>query len=140
MHLLDLNVWLALTFDSQQHHAAAVRWLMAAQPESCCFCRTTQQGFLRLATTPQIMIDGALTLREAWQAYDDLCNDPRVVFAEEPDGIEPLWRTHTQHNTFSPKVWNDACLAAFAQAADFDLITFDRGLARYKDLRCTVLS
>ncbi len=35
---------------------------------------------------------------------------------------------------------NDAYLAAFAKAADFELVTFDRGLAEYRDLRCTILS
>jgi len=140
MHLPDVNVWLALAFDSHQHHAPAVAWFSAAEVESCCFCRATQQGFLRLATTPRIMTNQALTLKEAWLAYDDLCNDPPVVFADEPSGIEPLWRSHTQHNMYSPKVWNDAYLAAFAQAADFELVTFDRGLTQIKDLRCTILS
>jgi len=139
MHLLDVNVWLALAFDSHQHHTRAARWFEAAQPESCCFCRMAQQGFLRLATTPQVMMSNALTLADAWRAYDDLYNDPRVVFADEPDGIERLWRVHTQDDTFSPKVWNDAYLAAFAQAADFELVSFDQGLGRYKNLRCIIV-
>lgn len=140
MHLLDVNVWLALSFDSHQHHAPATRWFLAAPPESCCFCRVTQQAFLRLATTPRVMTDQALTLKQAWLAYDDLYNDPRVVFADEPDGIEPLWRAHTQHNTFSPKVWTDAYLAAFGQAAGFEIVTFDQGFAQYANLHRTILS
>jgi uncharacterized protein len=104
MHLPDISVWLALAFDSHQHHVRAVDWFRTAELESCCFCRVTQQGFLRLATTPRVMTPQALTLKEAWVAYDDLYRDPRVVFADEPDGIEPLWRVHTQHGTFSPKV------------------------------------
>lgn len=140
MHLLDVNVWLALAFDSHQHYASAVTWFSSAQAETCCFCRVTQLGFLRLATTPRIMMNQALTLKEAWLAYDNLFNDPRVVYADEPYGIEPLWRGYTQHDTFSPKVWNDGYLAAFAQAANFELVTFDRGLTQYKDLRRIVLA
>ncbi len=140
MHLLDVNVWLALAFDSHRHHTSAAEWFSTAQNESCCFCRITQMGFLRLATTPRVMIDAALNLTEAWQAYESLYNDPRVVFADEPDELEPLWRAYTQHDLFSPKVWSDAYLAAFAHAADFEVITFDRGFAHYQDLRCSFLS
>jgi predicted nucleic acid-binding protein len=41
--------------------------------------------------------------------------------------------------SFSPKVWNDAYLAAFAQAAAFDLVTFDRAFAQFKGVASTVL-
>jgi uncharacterized protein len=60
MHLLDVNVWLALAFDSHQHHRPAVKWFLGTPPASCCFSRLTQQGFLRLATTPRIMTPQAL--------------------------------------------------------------------------------
>jgi len=88
MHLLDVNVWLALAFDSHVQHVRAAAWFLAAQTDSCCFCRLTQSSFLRLASTPQVMMDRALTLHQAWRAYDDLYNDPRVAYAEEPEGIE----------------------------------------------------
>jgi hypothetical protein len=140
MHLLDVNVWLALAFDSHQHHTSAVEWFSEAQHESCCFCRVTQLGFLRLATTPRVMIDQALTLKDAWLAYDGFYNDPRVVFADEPEDLEPVWRAYTQHNTFSPKVWNDAYLAAFAQVADFELVTFDKGFGQYKGINALILT
>jgi predicted nucleic acid-binding protein len=51
-----------------------------------------------------------------------------------------LWRNHTQQRSFSPKVWNDAYLAAFAQAANFQVATFDRGFAQYQNVRCVILS
>jgi hypothetical protein len=130
MHLLDINVWLALAFESHIHHSAAAVWFAGTAPRSCAFCRLTQQGFLRLATTPNVLAEHEVTLMEAWEMYDALYGDPRVVFAEEPEGIESLWRTHTQMRSSSPKVWNDAYLAAFAQAADFELVTFDRGFAQ----------
>ncbi|MEQ8788688.1 MAG: PIN domain-containing protein [Pirellulaceae bacterium] len=139
MNLLDVNVWLALAFQRHRHHQAGSDWFSTVPENSCCFCRHTQMSFLRLATTPQVMGEDALTLNEAWLAYDALRNDPRVVFADEPNGIQSMWRTYTQHQTFSPKVWNDAYLAAFARAADFELVTFDRGLGSYERLRCTVL-
>jgi len=140
MHLLDVNVWLALAFDSHKHHASAAAWFEKAAADSCCFCRITQTAFLRLATTPQVMMDDALTLADAWLAYDDLYQDPRVAFAEEPAEIESSWRTLTQDETFSPKIWNDAYLAAFALVADFEVITLDKGFSQHKGPRVTILS
>ena len=45
-----------------------------------------------------------------------------------------------QGATFSPKVWNDAYLAAFARTAGLTLITFDRGFAQFTDLTAAILS
>ncbi len=139
MHLPDINVWLALAFASHKHHPSAIAWFAAVGRGDCAFCRVTQQGFLRLATTPRVLAVAPVNLAGAWHMYDDLFSDPRVVYSEEPEGIEPLWRGHTQLQSFSPKVWNDAYLAAFAEAANFEVVTFDRGFARYKSARCTML-
>jgi uncharacterized protein len=76
----------------------------------------------------------------AWRAFDELISDERVAFAEEPAGIEAAWRGLTQLQTFSQNVWSDAYLAAFAQAADLEVVTFDRGFTQYKNVRVTVLS
>jgi predicted nucleic acid-binding protein len=46
----------------------------------------------------------------------------------------------TQRKTFSPNVWSDAYLAAFAQAADFEVVTFDKGFMQYKNVRVAILS
>ena len=140
MLLPDVNVWLALTFDSHVHHPTAKSWFDALAAELCLFCRSTQQGFLRLVTNAHIFGSHAMTLTEAWQKYDLLQSDPYVSYVDEPPGIEPLWRMHTVGQSFSPKVWNDAYLAAFAQATNFELITFDRGFVQYQRVRSTILS
>jgi uncharacterized protein len=140
MLLPDINFWVALAFQSHEHHASAKAWMQSASGQSCCVCRLTQLGFLRLSTNRKIFPLDALPMNEAWRIYDELLTDHRVVYAEEPDDIEVVWRSFTQHQTFSPKVWNDAYLAAFAQAADFEVVTFDKGFAQYKSVRCTILS
>ncbi len=139
MFLPDVNVWLALAFDFHFHHAAAKAWYDSSR-ESCCFCRWTQQGFLRLATNPAAFGERAVSLKEAWQLYDAMLSDPRVAFAEEPPGLEARWRASTQRRSFSPKVWSDAYLAAFAQAASFDGVTFDKGLRQYRGVTWILLS
>jgi uncharacterized protein len=79
-------------------------------------------------------------LNQAWRVYDELYNDPRVAFLDEPNGVEPLWRSYTQHRTFSPKVWNDAYLAAVATAGGLEMVTFDRGFEQFELQRLTILA
>jgi hypothetical protein len=140
MLLPDVNVWLALTFDSHVHHPAAKTWFDGLSNEVSVFCRLTQQGFLRLATSPRVFGRHAVTLPEAWRMYDTYLSDPRVSFADEPAGIESHWRTFTQKQSFSPHVWNDAYLTAFALASKLELITFDKGFAQYQNVTCTILA
>jgi toxin-antitoxin system PIN domain toxin len=140
MFLPDINVWLALTFDSHTHHPSAKTWFDALPDDAdCLFCRLTQQGFLRLATNPSVLGKHAVTLPDAWQKYDLLMSDPRIAFAEEPAGLEAYWRSFTHHQTFSPKVWNDAYLAAFALAGNLELVSFDKAFSQYANVKCTVL-
>src|SRR5438067_195831 len=139
MFLPDVNVWLALAFDFHLHHPAARTWYQSTG-DTCCFCRWTQQGFLRLASNRAAFREQAVSLREAWLLYDALLSDPRIAFADEPRGLEAQWRAYTQRRSFSPKVWSDAYLAAFARAASFELVTFDKGFAQYKSVHCTILS
>ena len=140
MHLPDINFWIALAFQSHEHHASANTWMESVSRQSCCFCRVTQMGFLRLSTNRKIFPQDALRMIEAWRAYDELLADFRVVFAEEPDDVELVWRSLTPSQVASTNVWSDAYLAAFAQAADFEVVTFDKGFAQYTDLRQTILS
>jgi toxin-antitoxin system PIN domain toxin len=140
MLLPDVNVWLALTFDSHVHHPAAKAWFDGLSNEICFFCRMTQQGFLRLATNRTVFGPDTLTLLEAWQKYDVLLSDQRISFADEPVGLEKQWRTFTQNQMASPHVWNDAYLAAFAKVANFELVTFDKGFSQYKAVTSHILS
>jgi uncharacterized protein len=99
----------------------------------------TQQGFLRLATHPRVSGVETVTLPDAWRMFDRIFEDPRVRYGAEPVGIEQQWRALTQTPRFSPKVWNDAYLAAFAIAGDHEIVTFDRGFEQFKLSRYTLL-
>ena len=139
-HLPDINFWLALTFDSHVHHPAAKTWFDQLPDDAICFfCRLTQQGFLRLASNARVFGPHALTLPDAWQKFDMLMCDPRVAFADEPAGVETQWRGFTQSQTFSPHVWNDAYLAAFALVANLELVSFDKGFKQYAKVTCRIL-
>ncbi len=140
MHLLDVNVWLGLAFKRHTSHTAALAWFRSTGAEPCCFCRLTQLGFLRLASNTQAMRQAAVTLQQAWFAYDALVADPRISYVDEPEGIDTILRSLTQHQSFSPKIWNDAYLAAFAQVTGLAVVTFDQGFSKYQSIRCTILS
>ncbi|MCC7087070.1 MAG: PIN domain-containing protein [Pirellulales bacterium] len=140
-YLPDVNVWLALAFRQHRHHAAANAWFEGVEEgASLCICRMTQQGFLRLATHPKVVGSEAVRLPDAWRLYDRIFEDPRVHFGVEPPGIDERWRGLTQSPQFSPHVWNDAYLAAFAACAGFEIVTFDRGFEQFTLQRCTILA
>ena len=66
MFLPDINLWLALVFESHFHHGASKAWFNRLPNDTCFFCRLTQQGFLRLATNPRVLHEDAVSLTEAW--------------------------------------------------------------------------
>lgn len=82
----------------------------------------------------------AVSMADAWVAYDALFADPKVAYLDEPEGIEQKLRELTKLTSFSPKVWNDAYLAAFAELAGLEVITFDKGFAKFPHLRFTLLA
>ena len=139
-YLPDINVWLALTFSAHLHHSAALNWFDTAPIGSCAFCRMTQQGFLRLTSNPAVFKSDALSLPQAWHAYDTLLGDERVIFRPESDKVELEWRALTNDERFSAKIWSDAFLAAFARTTELQLVTFDKDFKRFPALKLLTLS
>jgi toxin-antitoxin system PIN domain toxin len=140
MHLPDINVWLALAFEVHVHHKAAAHWLDTVHlPAGAAFCRLTQQGFLRLATNPTVFGQNALTLDDAWSAYDALLADERIAFLPEPIDMESGWREYTTGHRYSHRAWSDAYLAAFARSGHLNLVSFDSGFRSYEGLAFTML-
>jgi predicted nucleic acid-binding protein len=92
------------------------------------FCRLTQLGLLRLLTTKVVMGDEVMTQPQAWAAYDQWLQDPRVEFLDEPTALEARFRSLTRLRQPATKDWADSYLAAFATVGQLTLVTFDRGL------------
>ena len=144
MTLCDSNVWLALALSKHVHHAAAREWFEAVEaPASVCFCRTTQQTFLRLLTNASVLSpygNPPLTNRQAWEAYEALLADDRIVFrAEEPAGLDTRWERFAVRDTASPKLWMDAYLVAFAFAGGYRMVTTDAALKQFRGLDLELL-
>jgi len=82
----------------------------------------------------------ARTGKQAWEVSDRLLADGRFAMPHEPSGIEAVMRPFSSSAAFTPKVWQDAYLAAFAMQGDFLLVTFDAGLGKFKGLSLRLLS
>lgn len=132
---VDSNVWLALTFSAHPHHALAKKLYAEASAENpACFCRATQQSFLRLATTPVLLhAYGAegFTNQDAAKLIQTLSGLPAVSTLEEPSGLESRWLELAGLSSASPKVWMDAYLAAFAILHDAEFVTLDRDFQNF---------
>ena len=123
----DINVWLAMAAQEHIHHPVARRWWQQEEGQ-IAFSRLSQLGFLRLVTTASAMDGKPLSITEAWRVYDRFYNDDRVVFVAEPAEFERRFREKASGRSASPKIWADAWLLAFAQAAEGVLVTFDKAL------------
>lgn len=133
--LFDTSVWLAAVFPTHPFHPVARRCLLNASPAApAIFCRSTQQSFLRLSSTPALLqAYGAtgLTHRDALLALGALMALPQVTESEEPPGTFALWQRLAVRDSASPKVWMDAYLAAFAISGGLRLVTLDRDFGSF---------
>ena len=121
--MIDINVWLALTWDRHPQHVPASRWYGSIDDAALLFCRFTMLGLLRLLTNQKVMGDSTTTLAGALQLYDR--------WAEEPRGAETLFRQAIAPFGLqaATKAVADCYLIGFAEAAGAHVVTFDRGLA-----------
>lgn len=134
MNLCDQDFWLALVLPPHEHHPVARAWWESLTTERALFCRSTQQGFLRLLTTAAVLEPYDLpprTQAQAWKIYRQLASAPTCGFLSEPEGIDALWEQLSSRPAASPKLWMDSYLAAFAIQADCSLVTFDPGFRQF---------
>jgi uncharacterized protein len=134
-YLFDTNVWLAATFPKHIFYPLAQKALAQCTPAlPAVWCRSTEQSFMRLASTPSVQRTyDALgqTNRSVWQALDTLQALPQVTWRDEAPGVLAQWRSVAALDSASPKVWMDAYLAAFAMQAGLQMVTLDRDFKNY---------
>ncbi len=135
MALLDVNVLVALAWDSHVHHLAAREWFGRHARAGWSTCSTTENGFLRVSSN-----------RRALPAAIDLADARAVLTALRaagshrflPDDVSPLdpdvppVRGHRQIT--------DAHLLTVARRADQRLVTFDGGLGEWGGVDVEVLT
>jgi len=134
--LFDSGVWVALSFATHPHHAAAKQAFDAADSaHPAALCRITQTSFLRLITTPAIQAmygSAVITNEEAWAKCQELLALPQVVWLNEPPGLEAEWKECACLPSASPKVWMDAYLAAFAITGGLGLVCLDKDFRNFE--------
>jgi toxin-antitoxin system PIN domain toxin len=143
-YLCDTSIWIAISVQAHQHNRLATAWFDTIdETEAAFFCRATQISFLRLLTTASVMARYGLTPLSndrARDILDRLLADARVgQLLDEPPGLDRYWREFSARRTSSPNIWVDAYLAAFARAADYQLVTTDGGFRQYRGLDAVVL-
>lgn len=140
MILVDVGVWLAAIWGRHVHHRAAMQWF-DDQSDDLLLCRVTQMSVLRLISNPAIMGKDVVTRSQAWRVLDLFWTDDRVLWADEPNDLEAVFRAISARNDRSHKLWTDDYLASFAQASGAVLATLDTKLkARYPSVQVDQLA
>jgi toxin-antitoxin system PIN domain toxin len=138
--LCDINFLFVLATDQHEHHARAAAWLEQAGPGDAIVCRQAQLGFFRLLNNPAVLQEEALRSDACWRVWQQLIRDERFRFmSEEPEGVDELLKRFTDRREFTPKLWTDAYLAAFAKAAGFSIVTFDAAFRQFQGIQVEVL-
>jgi toxin-antitoxin system PIN domain toxin len=133
--LVDVNVLVALMHARHTHSARAVGWLAGQdEPGAVIVCRVSQMGALRILTHPSAMKDEVKSASEFWEGWQRLMRDDRFAQAGEPAGLEETWRAVTRSLPKKTPAETDSYLAAFAIAGEHSLVSFDRGLVRFRGL------
>jgi len=139
-HLCDSNVFIAWSVAAHPHHDTIVDWVGKLAPgDQVAFCRATQNSYLRILTVREFMKENVCTNDAAIEHYRTLRSDSRIIFMEEPVGIEKEWLNYAKHDDPSPKRWMDAYLAAFANVSKARFVTFDRGFLSFRSLNLLLL-
>ena len=68
-----------------------------------------------------------------------LCHGAHEHHESACNWLEAELRQITKGFPYSPKLWQDAYLAAIAIASDFPLITFDQGFSKFARLKSLIL-
>ena len=124
--LCDINFLFVLLTNRHEHHARAAAWLESAGTAHAVICRQAQLGLFRLLNNPAILREEAVRTDACWRLWLKLLRDDRFQFAAaEPDGMDDIFKALTERRQFTPKLWTDAYLAAFARAAGLSVVTFD---------------
>lgn len=143
MLLADSNIWLSLVLAKHPFHSAVREWFAGLKSRDVvCFCRATQQSFLRLLTTREVLETYTvppLTNEEAWSTYQRFLANKKVSYLAEPTQLEDHGKSLAAISQSSPKLWMDAYLAAFAIEGGYRFITTDKGFKQFAGLDLILL-
>lgn len=124
MGLLDVNVLVALAWDSHIHHAAAVEWFTAEGADGWATCPVSESGFVRVSSNPKVL-PSPIGVEDAREVLRGLCSVAGHRFLADDvsmtDDDVPRLAGHRQVT--------DAHLLTLARRHEMPLVTFDTRLA-----------
>jgi len=132
IHLLDVNVLVALTHEDHQHHLLVMNWFDRPGLQ-WSLCPFSEAGFLRVATNPKV---GNHSVNEATEVLASLREHPGYSFWPVSDD----WATLTasfQQRVFGHQQITDAYLLGLAVKEDGTLVTMDKAIRYLAGTRCS---
>lgn len=123
--LLDVNVLVALAWDSHVHHVAARRWFLAEAEHGWETCPVTESGFVRVSANPKVL-PHPISVAAAREVLDRLRSFRGHGFVtDDVAQVDPdLPEIHGHRQV------TDTHLVALARRNGTALVTFDVPLAR----------
>lgn len=124
MALLDVNVLVALVWDSHIHHAAANDWFTRRSSDGWATCSITESGFVRVSSNPKVL-PSPVAVTDAIAVLTELRALPGHMFLVDDvsptDADIPALTGHRQVT--------DAHLLTLARRRGIPLVSFDAGAA-----------
>jgi len=127
VHLLDINVLVALLWTNHEQHEAASRWFRRHQKNGWATCPMTQAGFVRVSSNPRVFADAPTPVKAAGILESNLAHTTHRFFADElrlAEAITPFGDRLLGHQQVT-----DAYLFGLAVHHKAVLATFDTGIA-----------
>jgi len=127
VHLLDINVLVALLWTNHEQHAAANRWFRRHQKNGWATCPMTQAGFVRVSSNPRVFAAAPTPAKAAEILESNLTHATHRFLGDDvrfSEAIAPFADRLLGHQQTT-----DAYLFGLAVHHGAVLTTFDGGIA-----------
>jgi toxin-antitoxin system PIN domain toxin len=126
--IADVNVLLPLLCEGHPAQPAALQWFDHQPARSVGWCLLTRLAILRHLTNPRIMGADVQPSAGALAAWEQLERDERMFGITSVPPLHERWfRTFASARRSRSNLWTDAWLAALAETAGLEMVTFDQG-------------
>lgn len=132
--LADVSAVVALLVRDHEHHRPARKWFDDLSANEAALCRHVQLAVIRLLGNRHIMGGLAMPAGAAWRLVEELIQDERINFIQEPESLDSVFPGLLNMPVPASKLISDAYLAAFAISASRRMVTFDSGFRQFKGL------
>lgn len=136
LHCVDVNVLVQACLAASPRHDQARSWLLAhrAAPEGLGLFSVVVSGFLRVATDRRVFSE-PLDAASAVSFIDSLMASPAVSILDPGPRHWGLFRQMVLDDRPRSVDMTDVYLAAAALEINATWVSFDRGFARFRELR-----